>query len=209
MTERTYFDSDVLETTSEVVSCTPQEGGGYRVVLSRTLFHPQGGGQPSDVGKIGDANMLKAVAEEGIVVHLTDASVEGVVDLSVDADARQANKRYHSAGHLISVAVERLGWRAVKGDHRPGEARVVFESNQEIPVPVADELESAVAEYVAAALPRIQTSEDGKRIITWGDLPAYACGGTHVASTVEVGKVRIVRVKEKKNQLTVQYNIEC
>lgn len=208
MTERAYFDSDALETTAEVISCTPREDGKYRVVLSRTLFHPQGGGQPSDVGKIGDASMLKATVEEGVAIHLTNAAVEGTVSLVVDGDTRRQNTRYHSVGHLISVGIERSGWRAVKGDHRPGEARVVFERDGKLPVPVEADIEAALAQLVDANLPRVQTTEDSRRTVTWGDLPAYACGGTHVASTADAGKVRIVRVKEKKGQLSVQYEID-
>lgn len=207
MTERAYFNSDDLHTTAEVLSCTLQEDGKYRVVLTRTLFHPQGGGQPSDTGKICDANMLKAMAEESVVAHVTDAPIEGTVSLSVDAEARRTNTRYHSAGHLISVGVERMGWRALKGDHRPGEARVVFERDDDVPVPAEADVEAAVAELVSADLPRKQDVADGRRTVTWGDLPAYACGGTHVVSTADVGKVRIVSSKEKKGQLSVRYEL--
>lgn len=207
MTERTYFDSDELVTTAEVISCTQQEDGKYRVVLSRTLFHPQGGGQLTDIGKIGEAAMLKATVEEGEVVHVTDAPVVGTVTLLVDAENRCRNTRYHSAGHLISVVVERTGWRAVKGDHRPGEARVVFERDGELAVPAEADVEVAVAELVGSGLARVQKTEDGRRTVTWGDLPAYACGGTHVVSTADVGKVRIVSAKDKKGQLSVRYEL--
>jgi Ser-tRNA(Ala) deacylase AlaX len=207
MTERTYFDTDDLETTAEVVSCTPREGEKYSVVLSRTLFHPQGGGQLSDVGKIGDAKMLKATVDDGVVIHVTDAPVAGKVALAVDEETRRLNTRYHSAGHLISVAVERKGWHAMKGDHRPGEARVVFERDGELAVPAEGDLEAAVAELVTADLPRRQATEGGKRTVTWGSLPAYACGGTHVASTADVGTVRIVSSKERKGQLAVRYEL--
>lgn len=207
MTERAYFETDDLETTAEVVSSTRREDGKYNVVLSRTLFHPQGGGQLSDIGKIGDVSMRKATVEDGMVVHMTDAPVEGTVALVVDAETRHLNTRYHSAGHLISVGVERKGWRALKGDHRPCEARVVFERDGELAVPAESDVEAAVAEFVNAGLPRKQSMDDGRRTVTWGDLPAYACGGTHVASTADVGKVRIVSSKEKKGQLSVRYEL--
>lgn len=44
-------------------------------------------------------------------------------------------------------------------------------------------------------------------MVTWGSLPVYACGGTHVRSTGEVGHVVITRVKEKKGELSVQYEL--
>jgi Ser-tRNA(Ala) deacylase AlaX len=207
-TERTYFESDALAMTAEVLACTPEEDGSYRVVLSRTLFHPQGGGQPSDIGAVGQASMLKAISQGDEVIHITDAPVEGIVDIAVDGTTRSLHTRYHSAGHLVSVAVERVGWLAMKGDHRPGEARVVFERTSDIPAPIASDIEEAVAKQVAAALPRVQRNDNGSRTVTWGDLPAYACGGTHVASTDQIGSVSIVRIKEKKGQLSVHYEIE-
>ena len=45
-------------------------------------------------------------------------------------------------------------------------------------------------------------------MVTWGDLPVYACGGTHVRSTGEVGQIVITRVKEKKGELSVQYELK-
>lgn len=208
MTERTYFSSDALEMTSSVISCDPQDDGRYRVILSATIFHPQGGGQPSDRGTIGHASMLHAVQEDAEVVHFTDAPLDtGPVQLTVDAALRQLHTRYHSAGHLIAVAGEKYGWYGSKGNHRPGEGRVVFEPLRLTTPVTAAEFAQGVSELVNQALPRRQEEEEGRRMITWGGLPAYACGGTHVLLTSDVGEVQITRVKEKKGQLSVQYEL--
>lgn len=208
MTERIYFNSDALEMTSSVISCAPQDDGRYRVILSATIFHPQGGGQPSDRGTIGHASMLHAVQENGEIVHFTDAPVDtGTVQLTVDAELRQLHTRYHSAGHLIAVAGEKYGWYGNKGNHRPGEGRVVFEPLRLTTPVTAEDFARGVSELVNQALPRHQQEEEGRRMITWGDLPAYACGGTHVPLTSDVGEVQITRVKEKKGQLSVQYEL--
>ncbi len=50
MTERRYYYSDDVQGQAQVLSCTPAEAGAYAIELDATLFHPQGGGQPSDVG---------------------------------------------------------------------------------------------------------------------------------------------------------------
>ena len=52
MTERLYYTCDDAEGRANVLSCTPEPDGRYAVVLDSTLFHPQGGGQPADVGWI-------------------------------------------------------------------------------------------------------------------------------------------------------------
>ncbi|MBN1086186.1 alanyl-tRNA editing protein [Erwinia aphidicola] len=208
MTERLYYHSDALECTSSVIGCSAQEDGRYRVILSSTLFHPKGGGQPSDRGTLGAVNMLHAVQEGDEVAHYTDGPVAlGAVDLRVDAALRQLHTRYHSAGHLIAAVGEKFGWYGNKGDHRPGEGRVVFEPREPLSAVSAEDFTSGVAALVAQGLRRQLSEEAGRRKVTWGELPAYACGGTHVDSTAHVGEVRILKVKEKKGQLSVQYQL--
>ncbi len=208
MTERSYFDNDALEMETTVISCTPQDDGRFRVILAATLFHPQGGGQPSDRGTLGTADMLHAAQEDGEIAHYTDGPVApGPVHIKVDEPLRRLHSHYHSAGHFIAVAGETFGWHGSKGNHRPGEARVVFEPTEQKTPVTAEQIAADVAEIVARDLPRQLTIVDGRREVTWGDLPAYACGGTHVVSTAEVGLVRILKISEKKGVMTVKYEV--
>ncbi|MBN3726124.1 alanyl-tRNA editing protein [Burkholderia sp. Ac-20379] len=215
MTIRRYFDSDALTLTTQVLACEPEApaepGDGatrFRVVLAETLFHPQGGGQRADTGCIGEANVLHVAIEGDTVVHVTDRAVPaGAVSIEVDAAPRTLHARLHSAGHLIAYAAATFGWRAVKGHHWPGEARVVMERDADAREMDAQALADAVDALVAAALPRVLTERDGMRMLAYGTLDASPCGGTHVADTAAVGAVTIARVKEKKGQLTVQYDV--
>ena len=59
MTERRYYYSDDVQGRAQVLSCAPAEAGAYAVELDATLFHPQGGGQPSDVGTLGGVAVLR------------------------------------------------------------------------------------------------------------------------------------------------------
>ena len=59
MTERRYYYSDDVQGQAQVLSCAPAEAGAYAVELDATLFHPQGGGQPSDVGTLGGVAVLR------------------------------------------------------------------------------------------------------------------------------------------------------
>ncbi|MEG5264026.1 alanyl-tRNA editing protein [Pseudomonas sp. JDS28PS106] len=209
MTERIYFNNDELELATTVLGCSLHEDGHYHVVLAATLFHPQGGGQPSDTGLIGSASMLQAVQGDDGVIHVTDTPLElGPVILKVDSETRALHSRYHSAGHLIASVGEKYGWRALKGNHRPGEGRVVFELTGQAQPMTEDILRADIVSLIARDLPREIASSEGRRTVTWGELSATACGGTHVQSTQEVGNIRIVRVKQKKEQLSVQYELD-
>ncbi|MEJ4043600.1 alanyl-tRNA editing protein [Erwinia sp. SLM-02] len=209
MTSKLYLSSDSLSAVTTVLSCTPAEEGQFHLRLAETLFHPQGGGQPSDRGEIGPARVVGVFLDNEEVVHVTDRPLAvGEWLMAVDEAHRQLTTRLHSAGHLIAAVGEARGWTAIKGNHRPGEGRVVFES----PVaghaaPEADSLRAAVNALVRQALPRRQDISGGVRRITWGDLPLYSCGGTHVASTDRVGEVVINSVKFRKGQLSVSYSL--
>jgi alanyl-tRNA synthetase len=97
----------------------------FQLVLDATIFHPQGGGQPSDVGVIALAEtdgksaasfVVESVSkdEKGVITHTgyfsPAASVApsewksgARVSLKVDAVTRQNHARLHSAGHLIDI----------------------------------------------------------------------------------------------------------
>ena len=52
MTERVYYTSDATDGRAQIIACTAEADGRYAIELDRTLFHPQGGGQPADRGWI-------------------------------------------------------------------------------------------------------------------------------------------------------------
>ena len=74
MTEKLYeVDSYVQNFTAQVVSCTPVPGG-FAVVLDRTAFFPEGGGQPCDTGRLGGARVLAVHTDGKTITHTTDAT---------------------------------------------------------------------------------------------------------------------------------------
>ncbi|OQP30773.1 alanyl-tRNA editing protein [Pantoea latae] len=209
MTERTYFVSDALEMESWVTGCTSIGEDRFHVTLSATLFHPQGGGQPSDRGTINGVAMLQAVQEGDALIHITDRPlIVGPAHLQVDAALRARHTRYHSAGHIIGLAGEKYGWLGVKGNHKPGEGRIVFEAAGSVFPVTIESLRADAAALVQRGDSRVIREAEGKRMVSWGDLKPYACGGTHVQNTREIGAIRILKVKEKKGQLSVQYELE-
>lgn len=210
MTEALYLASDDLECTGRVLSCRETQEGLWAVVCDRTVFHPQGGGQPSDIGLINDVSVRKVIHTPDAIIHLCEAPLEGEVSMAVDGKTRRLHSRLHSAGHIIGFVGDELGWHATKGNHFPGESRVVFEPEnpKAIQLTEAEVLQSEVNALISKKLERRITEIDGLRYLTWGDLRAYPCGGTHVANTEEIGKVCISKIKMKKGQITVSYSLE-
>ena len=208
MTQRLFFTDDSLTADVEVIGCTPHEAG-FAVTLNATPFHPQGGGQPSDTGWIGDSEVLKVVQEPDAIVHFVNSAVAtGPARATVDAERRQLNARLHSAGHLIGVFGEQSGWLPTKAHHWPGECRVSFTPGQNAQPLEPQAIEQQLEQWVIANLPRITHVDAEQRTIGFGDLPSYPCGGTHVSSLSELNAVSVLSVTQKKGVLSVRYHVD-
>lgn len=209
MTERLYYTSDATECLARVVNCSGEADGRYAIELDRTLFHPQGGGQPADRGWIDELTVESVVARGESIVHIVSQPLPpGEVAIRVDADARQLHARLHTAGHLLGQAGERSGWQPVKAHHWPGEGRITFAAGANASLPEASALLRQVEVWQAENLRRQVSFAEGRRKVGFGDMPGYACGGTHVTSLSELGKVVITQVKMKKGQMIVSYIVE-
>ena len=223
MTELLYTtDSYVKEFEARVIAHV--DGG---VVLDRTAFYPGGGGQPGDVGMLsaGTAewivNAVKKV--DGRPAHFIDgdlpplgAAVVGRLDWS----RRYALMRTHTALHILCGVVFRdYGAQVTGGNMDPLQGRMDFEfetMRQELVAAI----EEAVNAEVAAARPvrvrilprdeafaipdlirtKINLLPEGiaeVRTVELVGLDLQADGGTHVANTGEVGRVRVVDYKSK------------
>ncbi|QUJ69834.1 alanyl-tRNA editing protein (plasmid) [Photobacterium sp. GJ3] len=214
MTKRLYMETSELSGSAQVLRCEADESG-YFAELDATLFHPQGGGQPSDIGVLQSDNgvsarVLQVKDVNGVILHWLDAPIAaGPVSLQVDPAVRHQHAMLHSVGHVIGNIGQRHGWKPVKAHHWPGECRIEFmpeASNRDL---TADEIEDALATLIQAQLAaQIHVDDKGLRWVGFGELAPWPCGGTHLASLAEVGGQVSAAVKLKKNKLVVKYDIE-
>ncbi|XP_073053389.1 uncharacterized protein [Primulina eburnea] len=133
-----YYDMRELQSTATILSSSMGEDGRHILVLDSTIFHPQGGGQPSDTGSISNPEFSFVVqdvrSKEKIVYHYghfessKDGASESNIEsgtqvlLRVDELRRRINSRLHSAGHLLDVCMKNVGWdhlEPTKGYHFP------------------------------------------------------------------------------------------
>ncbi|KAG8672565.1 hypothetical protein FPOAC2_05959 [Fusarium poae] len=143
----------------------------FAVVTEQTIFHPQGGGQPSDMGKMGsesDAHFTVASARmdavrDGQVLHFgkfeSDKKfAEGdIVTTEIDVEKRLLYSRYHTAGHVLGSAVNHLlkdkveGFEELKASHFPDSASCEFQGL--IEGKWKDPIQAKVDEFLAAKMP--------------------------------------------------------
>ena len=108
MTEKLYESNSYLkEFRARVLSCTPGREG-FAVILDRTAFYPEGGGQPCDLGTLGGAQVLDVQERGGEILHLADAPLSGCVEGRIDWDRRFDLMQQHSGEHMVSGTAHRL-----------------------------------------------------------------------------------------------------
>ena len=127
-------DSELLHARATVLGLENDDKG-WSAVLDATPFHPQGGGQPADLGTINDQAIVGCFADGragsgGVIFHALEgkpsfATGDEVV-CQVDGERRRRSARVHSAGHLVDAAMQRCGVELVagKGYHFPDGAQV-------------------------------------------------------------------------------------
>ena len=207
MTQRLFFTSDALSVDIDVIDCTPCEDS-FVVTLQATPFHPQGGGQPCDTGRIGNSEVLKVLQLQDSIAHYVTQAIEpGLARAEVDPARRQLNARLHSAGHLIGVIGEQSGWVPTKAHHWPGECRVSFTPAENALALDAQQIQQRLEQWISADLPRQMRVDNQQRVIQFGDLPSYPCGGTHVSSLAAIGAVNVLSATLKKGVLSVRYDL--
>ena len=137
MTERLYYTSDAAECLAQVVNCLSEADGRYAIELDRTLFHPQGGGQPADRGWIAGLAVEGVVSRGDSVAHIVSQPLPaGEVTIRIDPESRRLHARLHSAGHVLAQAGElslagrkpyyfcpRRAWWAARGQRAAGKSR--------------------------------------------------------------------------------------
>lgn len=207
-TERLYYNDCYLrEFAAQTVSVS---GDGLRVVLDRSAFYPESGGQLFDLGVLGGARVVDVQDADGDVVHMVDLAVAaGAVEGSIDWERRFAFMQQHTGQHLLSAVFHELFGFATVSVHLGETGGTV-----ELAVASVSDKQAAEAELRANAVitenraVEISFEENPEglrkasertgplRIVTIDGLDKSACGGTHVRRTGEIGCL-LVRKAEK------------
>ncbi len=199
------------------------------VVVNQTVFYPNGGGQPGDTGLMSraDGSVVKVIdtlkhrdTDEHLHILESDASVPAVGEslrLEIDWDRRYRLMRMHSAMHMLCAAIPAPVTGGSIGD---GRGRLDFD----LPEPVDKvEVTAKLNELIESDRPMSMTWIDndeldanpdlvrtmaappprgsGKvRLVNFDGIDLQPCGGTHVASSSEIGRVRVKKIEKKGKQ---------
>ena len=208
MTEKLYESNSYLkEFRARVLSCTPGREG-FAVILDRTAFYPEGGGQPCDLGTLGGAQVLDVQERGGEILHLTDAPLSGCVEGRIDWDRRFDLMQQHSGEHMVSGTAHRLYGCENVGFHMGAEL-ITIDFDRVLSPRELQRVEALVNEAIWADRPVQVRSYDSEaacpedyrskkaiqgrlRLVEFPGVDLCACCGTHVARSGEIGLVKLL-----------------
>ncbi len=210
MTEKLYDTDAYLSVfTAKVLNCTPAVNG-YDIVLDRTAFFPEGGGQYGDMGTVGGISVTDTQIRDDVIYHRTDAplTVGQTVEGKVNFAERFRRMQNHSGEHIISGIVHSLFGYENVGFHL-GDREMTMDYSGELTGQDLRRVETLAnravwdnrpifcgypsPEELSAMEYRSKKELDGAiRIVTVEGIDTCACCAPHVKHTGEIGGICIV-----------------
>ena len=226
-TEQLFREDAALAECEATVLSADDEG----IVLDRTVFYPQGGGQAGDAGellaadgrRVAIVDTRKDKERPGAILHLPAPDSAALqpgerVTARIDTTRRRAHMRFHTATHLLCALVP----HPVDGcSITAGYARLDFHMNEPLD---KEQLTGGIARFVAEAHPvrhswiseaeldanphlvrsmsvQPPRGQGRVRVLEIEGVDLQPCGGTHVANTADIGNVIVTKI-EKKSAMT-------
>ena len=126
MTEKLYYlDSHMFEFEAEVLECRELERG-WGIILDRTAFFPEGGGQPADTGVIGGVAVTDVQERGGEIIHYSSAPAAlGRYSCRIDREQRLRRMQNHSGEHIVSGLVHNIYGYENVGFHMSAECMTI------------------------------------------------------------------------------------
>lgn len=210
-TERIYYQDAYLRTLDAQVQTCEKKGKNWAVVLDKTIFFPEGGGQAPDSGTLNGIPIIDVQESGENVLHYCSKPFEPgeLVHCELDWNKRFRLMQQHSGEHLVSGLIhKRYGWDNV-GFHMGTDGIITIDFSGPIPLEDISSLEWAAnqavwdnieadifypsAEELGSISYRSKKALSGQvRLVRFPGIDLCACCGTHVRRTGEVGLIKIL-----------------
>ncbi len=210
MTEKLYYiDSFIKEFYAKVLDCKNCNSH-FEVVLDKTAFFPEGGGQFGDSGFIGDTAVFDTHENDGEIRHYTNSHVEigAEVKCRIDFDKRFRRMQCHSGEHIVSGIIHSLFGFDNVGFHL-GDTDVTIDINQPLSEDDIRKVEKLANEAVAkdfeiktffptpneASVLSYRAKLDITENLRLVEFPEYdicACCAPHVKRSGQIGVIKLL-----------------
>lgn len=221
MTEKLYEkDAYIKEFAASVVDCVSADNN-FKIVLDKTAFFPEGGGQAGDKGTIGDAIVFDTRIENELIYHFTDKplNVGDVVECKINFERRFNFMQNHTGEHIVSGIAHKLFGVNNVGFHL-GEDLVTIDFDKELTRDQLNEVEYLANQKVWQNLPvkafypseeelknteyRSKKEIDGAvRLVEIVDTDICACCAPHVKNTGEIGIIKLLDTERMRGGIRI------
>ena len=222
MTEKLYYtDSHIHEFSARVLSCEKAKKG-FAVVLDKTAFFPEGGGQPADTGIIGPAAVRDVQEQNGEIFHYTDQALTPGEEYAcaLDWEQRLCRMQNHSGEHIFSGITHKLYGFDNVGFHMGAECMTIDFSG-ELSWEQLTEIETLANQAVRDDIPvrasfpgpeelshreyrsKLELSHD-VRIVEILGVDRCACCAPHVKRTGEIGLIKLLSAERHRGGVRVE-----
>ena len=220
MTKLFETNSYLTEFKSKVININKEE---KKIELEETAFYGKSGGQPGDLGKLIYENIeievLETIKQDGKIINLVnevnDLTIGSEVEGKIDWDIRYKHMKMHTALHLmcsiipLGVTGGQIGYnksrldfndpnKEINKEELEKKINLLVEENHEVTSEVIDsKILDEKPELVRTMSVKPPQTNDKIRLIKIGNVDLQPCGGTHVKSTKEIGKIEIGKIENK------------
>ncbi|MCI7136873.1 MAG: alanine--tRNA ligase-related protein [Candidatus Limivicinus sp.] len=222
MTEKLYYtDSHIHEFSARVLSCEKAKMG-FAVVLDKTAFFPEGGGQPADTGIIGPAAVRDVQEQNGEIFHYTDQALTPGEEYAcaLDWEQRLCRMQNHSGEHIVSGITHKLYGFDNVGFHMGAECMTIDFSG-ELSWEQLTEIETLANQAVRDDLPvktcfpgpealsqmeyrsKLELTRD-VRIVEIPGTDRCACCAPHVKRTGEIGLIKLLSAERHRGGVRIE-----
>ncbi|MDY7232937.1 alanyl-tRNA editing protein [Hyalangium rubrum] len=230
-TERLYYSDPFLHQFSGRVLAHAAWNGAPSLVLDRTAFYPEAGGQMADRGVLGGLAVKDVqVDDAGLVHHVLElAEGKGLPEVGaelagqIDRARRRVHMALHTGQHMLSRALvdvanahtvsSRLGETlcTIDVDLDALDERQVAEAEALVNAVIDDDIQirsffPTPEELAALPLRRAPKVTDNIRVVQIGDFDVSPCGGTHCTRSAQVGLIRVLGVERYKSKGRVSFS---
>ena len=224
-TEKLYYqDPYRQEFAATVLGKAALASGRFAVILDRTAFYPEGGGQPCDTGTLNGLPVSAVQTKDGEIIHTVDGDPgNGPVVGKIDWQRRFDHMQQHTGEHILSGVFLAKYQAENVGFHLSAATVQIDVTLPALSAEQAREVEDAANAVIFANRPIeakfVETDElstyalrkapgaefEQIRLVSVADCDCCPCGGTHVRQSGEVGLLKIRGWEKRKNNIRVEF----
>lgn len=224
MTRKLFYENQYEKQCNTTIKEIIKNGNKIIVTLEDSIFYPEGGGQPCDLGFIEDIKVIKVYEKDGIIYNqLLEEPKNNKVKCIVDFERRFDFMQQHTGEHLLSAAFLNKYKGINKGFHLGDEYTTIDIDLPEITKTMEKEVQLEANNYIyknipintffvkndeANALPlrsKVKVDDSLIRIVNIENVDMCACCGTHLKTTGEVGIIKIIKIERHKGMSRVYF----